>query len=122
MFTYIHQHLVPTSLSPVFSMERRVMTSIRWRWLILATNWILSSALQATRTHLDFVPGSASLMKYNCQKEIQQLKQMAVNVQDVKPYSNLCGLAAFGKEWNSEDGLKQIQEAVGRAARKSSPS
>lgn len=47
---------------------------------------------------------------------------MAVNVQDVKPYSNLCGLAAFGKEWNSEDGLKQIQEAVGRAARKSSPS
>lgn len=76
----------------------------------------------ASDTNLDFLPGSAHLTKYNCaSKEAIQPNQIADDVSLVKPYSNLCGLAAFGKEWNSEEGLKHISDSVKKAALENAP-
>jgi hypothetical protein len=77
----------------------------------------------ASETNLDFIPGGAHLTKYNSiHSETRQLNQLATDVHQVKPYSNLCGLVAFGKEWNSEKGLKLISETIRNAAKMNEPS
>ena len=77
----------------------------------------------AGETNLDFIPGSAHLTKYNCANSPTiKLSRMAENVFQVKSYSNLCGLIAFGKEWNNSEGLNYITEAVRGATRKNAPS
>lgn len=77
----------------------------------------------ASETNLDFVPEMARLTKYNSiQSETIQLNQLATDVNQVKPYSNLCGLVALGKEWNSEKGLKLISETIRNAAKMNEPS
>ena len=72
----------------------------------------------ASQTNLDFVPGKANLTKYNCQSSVQDLQpnQRALDLSQVKPYSNLCGLVALGSEWNTMEGKIQIQKAMQRAA------
>ena len=77
-----------------------------------------------SETNLDFIPGMAQLTKYNCKnnERIQPNQMMIDDVGQVKPYSNLCGLVALGKEWNTVEGLKLITEAVLKAAEKDSPS
>ena len=77
----------------------------------------------AGETNLDFIPGSACLTKYNC-ANCRTIKpgRMAENVCQVKPYSNLCGLVAFGKEWNNSEGLNYITEALRGATWKNVPS
>ena len=78
----------------------------------------------ASQTNLDFVPGKANLTKYNCQSSVQDLQphQRALDLSQVKPYSNLCGLVALGSEWNTMEGKIQIQKAMQRAAVKNPPS
>ena len=78
----------------------------------------------ASQTNLDFIPGKANLTKYNCQSSVQDLQsnQKAIDASQVKPYSNLCGLVALGKEWNTKEGKIQIQKAIQRAAMKTPPS
>lgn len=78
----------------------------------------------ASQNNLDFVPGKANLTKYNCRSLIKDLQpnQMVMNVDQVKPYSNLCGLVAVGKEWCTAEGELQIQKAIQRAATKNAPS
>ena len=78
----------------------------------------------ASQSNLDFIPGSANLTKYNCRSSIKEFQpgQKVVDVDQVKPYSNLCGLVALGKEWNTVDGRMQIQNAIQRAAAKNPPS
>ncbi|KAL3783962.1 hypothetical protein HJC23_013342 [Cyclotella cryptica] len=77
----------------------------------------------ASETNLDFVPGRARLTKYNSiDSETIQLNQLATDVRQVKPYSNLCGLVAFGKEWNSERGLTHISQTILKAAQMNEPS
>lgn len=76
-----------------------------------------------TETNLDFIPGSARLTKYNrVGSQAIQSDQMADDVHQVKPYSNLCGLVAFGNEWNNVEGMKLISDAVQRAGEKNAPS
>lgn len=76
-----------------------------------------------SETNLDFIPGMARLTKYNCKNNDRiQPNQMIDDIGQVKPYSNLCGLVALGKEWNTVEGLKLITEAVLKAAEKDSPS
>lgn len=48
--------------------------------------------------------------------------KMIDDVSNVRPYSNLCGLVALGKEWNTAEGLKLISDAVFRAAKRDAPS
>jgi len=78
----------------------------------------------ASQTNLDFMPGKANLTKYNCRSSIKDLQpnQIVTNVDQVKPYSNLCGLVAVGKEWCTAEGEMQIQKAIQRAAAKNPPS
>jgi len=82
----------------------------------------------ASRTNLDFIPGSATLTKYNCRDAAtindgdMQPDPRAMSVEDVKPYSNLCGLVAVGREWNTVEGITKIEEAMRRAAGKNLPS
>ena len=78
----------------------------------------------ASPTNLDFISGVATITKYNCSpstKEVQD-NQKALDVNDVKAYSNLCGLVAFGNEWNTHEGCMHIEEAIRRAARIHPPS
>ena len=75
-----------------------------------------------SETNLDFIPGRARLTKYNC-KNIDMIKPKVIDdVSNVRPYSNLCGLVALGKEWNTAEGLKLISDAVFRAAKRDVPS
>ena len=78
----------------------------------------------ASQTNLDFIPGKANLTKYNCKSSVQdfQPNQIVLDVNQVKPYSNLCGLVALGSEWNTQKGKIQIQKAMQRAAVKTPPS
>ena len=78
----------------------------------------------ASQTNLDFIPGKANLTKYNCQSYVQDLQpnQRALDLSQVKPYSNLCGLVALGSEWNTKEGKMKIQKAMQRAAVKNPPS
>ena len=76
-----------------------------------------------TDTNLDFVPGIARLTKYNSVScDAIQPNQMADDVNQVKPYSNLCGLVAVGKEWSNVEGMKLISDAIHRAGEKNAPS
>ena len=78
----------------------------------------------ASKTNLDFVSGSANLTKYNSALDNEQLQtdQKAVRVEQVKPYANLCGLVAFGKEWNTPERRQILHRAIVRAAKMNSPS
>ena len=78
----------------------------------------------ASQSNLDFIPGSAKLTKYNCRTSTKELQpnEKVIDVDQVKPYSNLCGLVALGKELNTVDGRMQIQNAIQRAATKNPPS
>ncbi len=78
----------------------------------------------ASPTNLDFIPSVATITKYNCSPSTKdaQGNQKALDVNDVKPYSNLCGLVAFGNEWNTHEGSMHIEMAIRRAARIHPPS
>jgi|EP01082_Thalassiosira_pseudonana_P013612 3'(2'), 5'-bisphosphate nucleotidase len=78
----------------------------------------------ASNTNLDFIPGSAFLTKYNSANGGINFKpnQKAVDVRDVKPYANTCGMVALGNEMNSADGLRYVTDAINRAARRDAPS
>ena len=78
----------------------------------------------ASESNLDFVPGSATLTKYNCRASAsaQEFNQRVFDAAQVKPYSNLNGMVAFGKEWNTCEGRAQIVESIRRAAAKNPPS
>eukprot|EP00579_Thalassiosira_antarctica_P003464 CAMPEP_0201906484 /NCGR_PEP_ID=MMETSP0902-20130614/57046_1 /ASSEMBLY_ACC=CAM_ASM_000551 /TAXON_ID=420261 /ORGANISM="Thalassiosira antarctica, Strain CCMP982" /LENGTH=450 /DNA_ID=CAMNT_0048440623 /DNA_START=91 /DNA_END=1443 /DNA_ORIENTATION=- len=79
----------------------------------------------ASQTNLDFIPGTANLTKYNCRASPAidlQPNQKALDVDRVKPYSNLCGLVALGREWNTIEGTIHIKEAMRRAATRNPPS
>ncbi|KAL7528712.1 hypothetical protein ACHAXR_002589 [Thalassiosira sp. AJA248-18] len=79
----------------------------------------------ASQTNLDFIPGSANLTKYNCRtfnNNELELNQKVNDVDQVKPYSNLCGLVAIGSEWNTVEGIKYIKDAIQRAAESNPPS
>ena len=70
----------------------------------------------ASQTNLNFIPGSVTLTKYNCRDTTtindgnMQPNPRATSVEDVKPYSNLCGLVAMGPEWNTAEGIRKIEE------------
>ncbi|KAL7468450.1 hypothetical protein ACHAXS_008675 [Conticribra weissflogii] len=83
----------------------------------------------ASKTNLDFTPGTATLTKYNVAVENDgdmekqsPLGEKVIDVEQVKPYSNLCGLLAFGKEWNTLERRRVLIEALSRAAQRHSPS
>ena len=46
----------------------------------------------------------------------------ALDVDEVKAYSNLCGFVAIGREWNTVEGRMHIKEAIQRAALLNAPS
>jgi len=73
----------------------------------------------ASQTNLDFIPGVATITKYNCSPSTKDVQgnHKSHDVNEVKPYSNLCGLVAFGKRWNTPEGIKFIEKAIERAAR-----
>jgi 3'-phosphoadenosine 5'-phosphosulfate (PAPS) 3'-phosphatase len=72
----------------------------------------------ASPTNLDFISGVPTITKYNCSPTTTDIhgNQKAIDVNDVKAYSNLCGLVAFGKEWNTPEGTMYIEKAIQRAA------
>lgn len=77
----------------------------------------------ASKTNLDFVPNTANLTKYN--SNLQDLPSPAQKAQDVcqvKAYSNLAGLVAFGKEFNTQEGRKYLRDAIRKAAANNAPS
>lgn len=77
----------------------------------------------ASETNLDFVPDTANLTKYN--SNLQDLPSPAQKAQDVcqlKAYSNVCGLVAFGKEFNTQEGRKYLRDAIKKAAAINPPS
>ncbi|KAL9180211.1 hypothetical protein ACHAXT_008181 [Thalassiosira profunda] len=77
----------------------------------------------ASKSNLDFIRGMANLTKYNrASAEAQELNQRVFDAAQVKPYSNLNGMVAFGKEWNTCEGRAQIVESIRRAAAKNPPS
>jgi len=77
----------------------------------------------ASKTNLDFIPNTANLTKYNSNlKDLPSPAQKAQDVCQVKAYSNLCGLVAFGKEFNTQDGRKYLQDAIRKAAAINPPS
>lgn len=78
----------------------------------------------ASPTNLDFIPGVATITKYNCCPSTKdlQINEKAFDVNHVKAYSNLCGLVAFGKEWNTPEGTSYIEKAIQRAANRNPPS
>jgi len=83
----------------------------------------------ASKTNLDFSPGMAMLTKYNSAvnkgaviEMPSQLGEKVIDVEQVKPYSNLCGLLAFGEEWNTVERRKVLHEALRQAAQRHSPS
>ena len=81
----------------------------------------------ASTNNLDFISGKASLTKYNCRVAMTHTidpsnHQKALDADQVKPYSNLCGLVALGKEWNTKEGITYIKEAIARAATRNPPS
>ena len=78
----------------------------------------------ASETNLDFVPGGAGLTRYNCRASTVDPRpgQKVIDVNDVKPYSNLCGLVALGKEPNTMEATLRIKEAICRAATRNPPS
>ena len=64
--------------------------------------------------------GKANLTKYNCRSSVDlQPDQKVFDVNEVKPYANLCGLVAVGSEWK---GKKELHRAIHRAAQKCPPS
>jgi 3'-phosphoadenosine 5'-phosphosulfate (PAPS) 3'-phosphatase len=72
----------------------------------------------ASPTNLDFISGVPTITKYNCSPTTKDVQgnQKALEVNDVKAYSNLCGLVAFGKEWNTPEGIMYIEKAIQRTA------
>ncbi len=77
----------------------------------------------ASETNLDFVPGTANLTKYNSNlQDIPSPAQKAKDVCEVKAYANLCGLVAFGKEFNTQEGKKYLRDAIRKAAAINPPS
>jgi 3'-phosphoadenosine 5'-phosphosulfate (PAPS) 3'-phosphatase len=77
----------------------------------------------ASKTNLDFIPNTANLTTYNSNlKDLPSPAQKAQDVCQVKAYSNLCGLVAFGKEFNTQDGRKYLQDAIRKAAAINPPS
>ena len=77
---------------------------------------------RASEFNLDFLPNTANLTKYNSRLDKPSLGQKAQDVSQVKPYSNLCGLVAFGKEFNSQEGRMYLQRAITNAASINPPS
>lgn len=78
----------------------------------------------ASQSNLDFIPGTSLLTKQNCRKLSEEVKlsKLISDIDLVKPYSNLCGLVAIGKQWNTTKGKIQLKEAMQRAAKKNPPS
>ena len=77
----------------------------------------------ASKTNLDFLPNTANLTKYNSDlKDLPSPVQKAQDVCQVKAYSNLCGLVAFGKEFNTKEGRKYLRDAIRKAAAINPPS
>eukprot|EP00984_Skeletonema_dohrnii_P021370 scaffold10654_cov190-Skeletonema_dohrnii-CCMP3373.AAC.3 len=77
----------------------------------------------ASKTNLDFVPNTANLTKYNSNlQELPSPAQKAQDVCQVKAYSNLAGLVAFGKEFNTQEGRKYLRDAIRKAAANNAPS
>ncbi|KAL3823744.1 hypothetical protein ACHAXA_004837 [Cyclostephanos tholiformis] len=78
-------------------------------------------------TNRDFVPGLAFLTKNNRRQktkgdDVRFGDRRALDVDDVKAYSNLCGFVALGREWNTVEGRGHIKEAIQGAARLNPPS
>eukprot|EP00986_Skeletonema_menzelii_P007023 scaffold2677_cov141-Skeletonema_menzelii.AAC.8 len=77
----------------------------------------------ASKTNLDFIPNTAYLTKYNSNlQDLPSPAQKAQDVSQVKAYSNLCGLVAFGKEFNTQEGRKYLRDAIRKAAAVDPPS
>lgn len=77
----------------------------------------------ASQTNLDFIPDTANLTKYNSNlQDIPSPAQKAQDVCEVKTYANLCGLVAFGKEFNTQEGRKYLRDAIRNAAAINPPS
>ena len=79
----------------------------------------------ASQTNLDFIPGSTNLTKYNCHASSAidlQPNQKALDVDQAKSNSNVCGLVAPGREWNTIHGTIHMKEAMRRAATGTTPS
>ena len=77
----------------------------------------------ASKTNLDFIPNTAYLTKYNSNlQELPSSAQKAQDVCQVKAYSNLCGLVAYGEEFNTQEGRKYLRDAIRKAAALNPPS
>jgi len=77
----------------------------------------------ASKTNLDFISNTENLTKYNSNlKDLPSPFQKAQDVCDVKAYANLCGLVAFGKEFNTQHGRKYLRDAIRKAAANNPPS
>jgi 3'(2'), 5'-bisphosphate nucleotidase len=77
----------------------------------------------ASKTNLDFIPNTAYLTKYNSNlQELPSSAQKAQDVCQVKAYSNLCGLVAFGEDYNTQEGRKYLRDAIRKAAAVNPPS
>lgn len=74
-----------------------------------------------TDCNLDFVPGLATCTKYNSRTN-DALGKRVNDVEAFKPYSNLCGMIAFGKEFNTDDGRQTLKEAIRKASKRVPPS
>ena len=74
-----------------------------------------------TDCNLDFVPGLATCTKYNSRTN-DALGERVNDVESFKPYSNLCGMIAFGKEFNTDDGRRTLRDAIRKASKRVPPS
>jgi len=74
-----------------------------------------------TDDNLDFVPGLATCTKYNSRTN-DALGKRVDDVKSFKPYSNLCGMIAFTKEFNTDDGRQTLRDAIRKASKRVPPS
>jgi hypothetical protein len=79
-----------------------------------------SYTYRQTDKNLDFLPGKASLTKYNAAKGVD-VDGMAMDPSEVKSYANLCGLVALGKVNNTEESRAKILNGLKKAAEISPP-
>jgi hypothetical protein len=77
----------------------------------------------ASKTNLDFIPNSATLTKYNSNlQDFPSHAQKAQDIRQVKAYSNLCGLVAFTKEFNTQENMNHLRDVIRKAAAINPPS
>jgi 3'-phosphoadenosine 5'-phosphosulfate (PAPS) 3'-phosphatase len=80
-----------------------------------------------SENNLDFEEGVSNLTMYNCRSSpgVRMQKgdppRPAVNVKQVKPYSNLCGLVVLGRKENTESNKQALRAAVEAASKVAAP-